>query len=249
MAFSWNQIPEKTDNDKLELLFIAIHFNDLERVKAFKNDYPDLYAKRGEFKIDERVPFNLSCLTFFNKVIWFNSNWREGSMPFVNKHRFETEQMSAFWREESVCKKFCKNFKYNDYWEYFFCDDPNDYEEITFEPISSYLKKGFREIDLRLYNRAQCFDFKEVSRLLDQGAQPDVHFEHDGHSSTMARISDEYAYLNTCHFLPSVEYFKKVGYNQKFDIEDLFRTILGLTAHLEMYELLTSFNSGCNSIS
>lgn len=163
MPFSWNQISEKTDNDKLEPLFIAILFNDLERVKAFKNDHPDLYAKMGEFKIDERVTFNLSCLTTFNEIIWFNGNWSIGRLPFVNKQRFRTEQMSAFWREESGSNTFCNNFKYNAYWEYFFCDDPNDFEEITLEPISSYLEKGFREIDLRLYNCAQCFDFKEVS--------------------------------------------------------------------------------------
>ncbi|MBX2930457.1 MAG: hypothetical protein KF781_00765 [Chitinophagaceae bacterium] len=110
------------------------------------------------------------------------------------------------------------------------------------EPISTYLKNGFREIDLRLYNRAQCFDFAEVKKLLEQGAKSDIHFENDGDSSTFSRISVECAYLTTCHVIPKFEVYETKGYNQSFNTTEMFRNILGLAAHEEMYHLLKEYD-------
>lgn len=234
--------PTKAENKKLKELFLGIYFNDLEKVAELKNQFPDLYAKKDKFPIDQNTTFDLVNLTFFNQTIWFDESWIDSIKPLVEKHRLRTKQMLDFWRTEYGQQKIQMQIEYNQYWEYFFCDDPNDFEEIISKPISKYLKNGYREIDLKLYNRAQCFDFAEVKSLLRKGAKSDIHFENDGDSSTFSRISVECAYLSTCHVIPKYEVFDTKGYIQSFDIKEMFRNILGLAAHEEMYHLLDKYN-------
>ncbi len=234
-------IPTATEKKKLEELFLAVYFNDLERVIEFKNQFPKLYAKKDTFPIDENTTFDLTNLTFFNQTIWFDGDWIDDIKPLVEKHRQRTEKMLDFWREELGQKEIHRQIEYNLYHEHFFCDNPNDFEEILSDPISTYLEKGFNEIDLRLYNRAQCFDFAETKKLLEQGAKLDIHFENDGDSSTIRRISDEVSFLATCEVIPEFEVFETKGYNRNFDISRMFGDMLGLAAHEEMYHLLKKY--------
>jgi hypothetical protein len=237
-----NDISTETENKKLEELFLAVYFNDLEKVIEFKNQFPELYAKKGKFPIDENTTFDLINLTFFNHTIWFDEDWIDDIKPLVEKHRQRTTKMLDFWRAEFGQQEIHRQTEYNQYHEHFFCDDPNDFEEILSDPISTYLEKGFNEIDLRLYNRAQCFDFAETKKLLEQGAKLDIHFENDGNSSTIQRISDEASFLATCEVIPEFEVFETKGYNRNFDINRMFGDILGLAAHEEMYHLLKKYD-------
>ena len=211
-------------------------------IYQFKNQLPELYAKRDKFIIDNDTTFDLTNLTFFNQIIWFDGDWIEDIKPLVEKHRLRTTQMMAFWRAELGQQEIHRQIEYNQYNEHFYCDDPNDFDEIILEPISTYLEQGFSEIDLRLYNRAQCFDFVEVKNLLEQGAKSDIHFENDGDSSAFSRISAECSYLATCYVIPEFEVFETKGYNQNFDTTEMFRNLLGLAAHEEMYHLLDNYN-------
>lgn len=167
MTSQLNDIPTETENKKLEELFLDIFFNDLEKVIEFKNQFPELYAKRNKFLVGNDIPFDLTNLTLFNRIIWFDVSWREEIMPLVEKHRLRTTQMLDFWRAELEQKEIHRQIEYNQYYEHFYCDDPNDFDEIILEPIKTYIEQGFREIDLRLYNRVQCFDFVEVEKLLE----------------------------------------------------------------------------------
>lgn len=91
--------------------------------------------------------------------------------------------MIDFWRAEAESQKLHLKIQYNRYFEYFWCDDPNDpesNEEVILDPISYFLEKGFRELDLRLYNRFECFDFEEARKLLNQGAKSNIDFYEDG---------------------------------------------------------------------
>lgn len=237
-----DKVLTKSENKKLQKLFLAIYFNDLEKVIEFKKLFPELFAKKDKFLIDKSTNFDLINLTFFNQVIWFNDDWNEEIMPFVKKNQQRTKQMLDFWCAEFGQKIIHKKTEYNQFYEYFYCDDPSDFDEIISKPISKYLKEGFHEIDLKLYNRAQCFDFVEVKKLLKQGAKPDIHFENDDDSSTIRRIVDEISFLSTCQVIPEFESFEKRNYNQNFDIIEMFGDILGLAAHQEMYILLESLN-------
>ena len=231
-----------TENKKLEELFLAIYFNDIEKVIEFKNQFPELYAKKNKFQIDENTTFDLIKLTFFNQVIWFDVSWREEIIPLVEKHRQLTNKMLDFWCVELGQQEINRHIEYNHYYENFYCDDPDNFDEIILDPISTYLEQGFREIDLRLYNRAQCFDFEEVKKLLEQGAKSEIHFENDGDSSAFSRIYTEYLFLATCRVIPEFQMFETKGYNQNFDITQMFCDILGLAAHEEMYHLLDDYN-------
>ena len=244
MTSQLNDILTQTENKKLDELFLAIYFNDLEKVIEFKKQFPELYVKKDKFLIDGHTTFDLTNLTFFNQTIWFDGDWIDDIKPLVEKYKQRTTQMLDFWRAELGRQEIQRQIEYNHYCDYFYCGDPSDFEEIIMEPISTYLKNGFREIDLRLYNRAQCFDFVEVKKLLEQGAKSDIHFENDGDSSAFSRISAECSYLATCHVIPEFEVFETKGYNQSFDTTRMFGDILGLAAHEEMYHLLDEYDEG-----
>lgn len=241
-----NNIPTEAENKELKKLFLAIYFNDLEKVIEFKNKFPEIYAKRDKFliEIDETFEvFDLINLTFFNQVIWFEADWIDEIKPLVEKHRQRTNQMLDFWRAELGQQEIHRKIEYNQYYCFFACGDPNDFEEIILDTKSTYLKKGFREIDLNLYNRADCFDFVEVKKLLEQGAKCDVNFEEedDDGCCTIGRISDECCYLSTCEVIPEFEEFEINGYNKDFNTTKMFRHLLGLAAHEEMYNLLDKY--------
>ena len=104
------------------------------------------------------------------------------------------------------------------------------------------MEKGFREIDLRLYNRVECFDFIESKNLLEKGAKFNIQFHEDGDSDTFSRISAECSFLATCQIIPEFQIFKEKGYNQNFEISRMFGELLGLAAHEEMYDLLSEYD-------
>jgi hypothetical protein len=238
-------IPNEQENKIIEELFLAIFFNDVEKVIDFKNRYPELYAMKNHFQIDGCVDFDLINLTFFNKTIWKSDDWNEDIKPLVEKNRQRTEDMLVFWLSEFHFQNMQRKIEYNQYCDYFFCDDPNDpdaNEEVILDPISYFLEKGFREIDLRLYNRVECFDFEKVTELLEQGAKSNVDFyEDEPDSSAFERVGTECAYLSTCHIIPEFKVFEEKGYKQDFDITEMFGRLIGLAAYEEMYYLLDKY--------
>ncbi len=245
MAIQLNQILTKTENKELEKLFLAIYFNDIDKVIEFKNNYPEIYKKKDSFKIDDKIIFDLTNLTLFNQIIWNDSNWRKEIMPFIQNNRRRTKHMLDYWCEELGQEKIHWQIEYNRYCNYFYCDDPNDpvdNEEVILDPISYFSEKGFREIDLRLYNRVECFDFAAVRNLLEQGAKSNIDFYDDEDSNAISRISGERSFLATCEIIPEFKSFETEGYNQNFDIARMFGDLLGLAAHEQMYNLLNEFS-------
>ena len=241
---------------KMEELFLAIYFNDLEKVKEFKEHNPALYAEKEKFLLneyinpkeswflDEDIFFDLKNLSYINHILWFSREWIDEIKPLVERNKKGVEQMMAFWCEELGQQNFQPEIEYNQYFEFFYCDDPNEIEsdpEVILDPMSYFLKKGFREIDLKLYNRIECFDFAEVKKLLEQGAKTDVDVYNDGDSSAYMRIDSEECYLVTCELIPQFRLFEEKGYNQEFDIISLFGDLIGLAAHTKMLHLLDAY--------
>ncbi|MFZ4544467.1 MAG: hypothetical protein ACOYOA_10485 [Saprospiraceae bacterium] len=230
----------------MEELFLAIYFNDLQKVIEFKNQYPDIYAKKDKFVIDESITFDLTRLTDFNRIIWFEMEWKEHINTLVEKNKQRTEEMLDFWRGEFGPQNIQRDFEYNHYFEYFCCEDPNDEENkqtVILDPISFFLEKGFREIDLQLYNNIECFEFAEVKKLLEQGAKVNICFyENQSDSSAISRIWGEISFLATCQVIPEFKVFETKGYDQSFNITRMFGDILGLVAHIEMGNLLDNYD-------
>ena len=247
MSSQLKNIPTEVENKIMESLFLAIYFNDLEKVIEFKQSYPELYAKKDHFLLDGKLSFSLANLTFFNKVIWFEGNWREAMKPLVEKHKLRTEKMFNFWHHEYGQQLIHSQTEYNKYFEYFSCYDPNDpdsKEKIILDTITFFLAEGFREIDLKLYNRVAFFNFIEAKKLLEQGAMSNIYFyKGEDDSSAISGISVEISYLSTCEVIPEFEVFEEKGYKQTFRITRMFGDILGLAAHIEMYHLLVNYQN------
>ncbi|TVR82336.1 MAG: hypothetical protein EA412_01585 [Chitinophagaceae bacterium] len=244
MKSQLNDIPAETENKKLEELFLAVYFNDLEKVIEFKNQYPEQYAQKEKFQIDENTTFDLTNLTFFNQTIWFDGDWIDDIKPLVEKHRQRTENMLDFWRAELGRQEIYRQIEYNYYCDFFYCydlNDPENNEVVILDPITYFTERGFREIDLRLYKSVECFDFVEVEKLLKQGAKTNIHFYEDGDSSVISLISGEVSFLASCQVIPEFKIFETKGYNQNFDIAQMFGDILGLAAYEEMYHLLNKY--------
>ena len=239
-------MPNPTENEKLKELFLAVYFNDVQKVISFRDNYPEIYAKRNNFQANSRFSnqysFDLMILTLFNQTIWNTTDWSDKIIEFVGNNRYKTKQMLDYWREERGSQGIQQTFEYNHYWEFFFCEDPADTDIVFMEPIVYYLEKGFREIDLRLYNRAECFDFVETKKLLELGANPDIHIEEDEDSSILSRIETQSSFLYACQIIPEFKVFEEKGYHQIFDVDRMFGDLLGLAAHEEMYDLLNSYS-------
>ncbi|MCC5919090.1 MAG: hypothetical protein LAT68_01480 [Cyclobacteriaceae bacterium] len=107
--------------------------------------------------------------------------------------------------------------------------------------FSYFLEKGFREVDLRLYKRVDCFDFEAVEQLLQQGGQSAVDFYGDNDSNVIARNYTALSYYLSTRYIPDLEIFERKGYDRKFNIRFMFEGILGLAANVEMYFLLKKY--------
>ncbi len=233
---------EENYKKKLEQLFLAIYFNDIDKVRAFKSQFPDIYTKKNRFQIDDTTVFDLTKLTLFNQIIWFDPDWKDEIFPLVERNRHNTDRMLNFWQSELISIGSGDHFPYHQFKDYFLCEDIEDTETVILDPMSYFIERGFREIDLKLYNRIDCFDFAAVRELLEQGANPNIHFYDDGDSSAISRILDEGSFLTSCRIIPEFEIFEVKGYDQDFNIKEMFGDLLGLAAHDKMYDLLKKYD-------
>lgn len=222
----------------LEQLFLAIYFNDIDKVKAFKSQFPEIYANKHRFPLDDNTVFDLTKLTLFNRIIWFSPDWKDEIIQWLERNRYRTEQMLQFWESELISIGSGDHFPYHQFNDYFLCEDMEDFQTVILDPMSYFTERGFREIDLKLYNRIDCFDFVAVRELLEQGANPDIHFYDDGDSSAISRIDEECSFLINCRIIPEFEVFEMKGYDQDFDIKGMFGDLLGSAAHELMYDLI-----------
>jgi hypothetical protein len=251
-----NTIPNEIENTKLYELFLAIYFNDIDKVMGFKNRYPELYAMKNNFQINQLSraggkevmyqSFDLMNLTFFNQAIWLDDCWRDESRAFAEKRKMQTLQMLDYWRAELGGQDIKRTMEYNRFWNCFYCEDPGNKDEVFMEPIQSYLTKGVREIDLMLFYHAERFDFVETKKLLELGANPSACIDEDSDSYLLFRIGSECSYLLTCQIWFRYELFDENGYYPYCDIDDMFGDLLGLAAHEEMYDLLKAYSKEKN---
>jgi hypothetical protein len=49
MTNQLNKIPTETENEIMRDLFLAVYFNDLDKVVDFKAKYPEVYSKKIAF--------------------------------------------------------------------------------------------------------------------------------------------------------------------------------------------------------
>ena len=231
------------ENKKMEDLFLAIYFNDVEKVIEFKNQYPEIYAKKDSFQIDHYTTFNLINLTFFNQVVWGANDWTEEAMPFAKKINQKTEQMLDFWRAEFGNKEIKRDIEYSQYSDYFYfyCDFFTDTYEEWLKEEQEDMRQNIREIDIKLMYQVGRFNFAETKKLLEQGAKSDVDLYDDDFSSAISHFGNERELFARTFVCPEFKRFEQKGYNQKFDIVEMFSELLGFAAHEEMYLFLEAY--------
>lgn len=226
--------------NELTDLFLFTFFNDLSSIKKFKTEKPNLFYKSNLFPLDGDDIFDLYYLTKFNEIIWNTyDGWKKELLPFVRARRNETKQVLDFWQFESKLYRDSSKFDFSKYWNYFYSENPEIRDYTNWKPNKFFLQKNIKEIDLMLYNRAECFDIKETKNLLKRGANPNIDlYEEDEEGDTILdRIATESAHLFT-QIIPLFQSFEKEKYKQYFDLKQMFRDILGLAAHEEMYKVL-----------
>lgn len=230
-------------NKDLQELFVAFYFNDIDRILEIKNQKPDVFDKKSFFPINECTHFDLMNLTVFNKIIWFDNDWSAETIPLVLKQRDKTTQVLDFWKQELKQDNICKNIEYNHYFEYFYCEDPEDNTPSIAEDILDSQREKFREIDIQLYDKVIRFDFRKVEVLLNLGANSGVDFDNGGNDTAFLRIYSGVSFLATSQVIPEFKHFEKHGYLQCFNTVEMFRYIIGLAAHQEMLNLLLKYDN------
>jgi hypothetical protein len=244
------QCPTAEENKMMQKLFLAIYFNDLDEVIRFKQAYPEIYAKKDHFILEndeEKNILDLRQLTAFNSVIWLDETWKDDD--FIKKNKQNTKAMVDFWQSEQESPSESKQAMYHSYWYYFYAEDPDDYQVVPIsETVDFYVQEGFRRLDMQLFNRATCFDFAATRSLLEQGARWDIHL--DEHDNLGGRIYMEGVFLRTSYIFPYFENFHKKGYGIALDddlddVMTMFIHLLALSAHTEMDHLLDEFDGNC----
>ena len=231
-------------NEHTFALLKAVASNDVEQTRALitKDECKSIIDDTALFL----RPFPLHYVTLCYEAIWRDADERkdkEWALAVQNS----TNAMIEFWKEYYGVDGFPR-IEYHIYNEDFYCawDDETD-EDILFKPKSEFIAFGKREIDLDLYCAVERFQFDKVEELLKQGANPlaeiydglndnDVNFDF---WSAIERIVQEVGFLRCevtgfMHQLFSKQAYWILG-------EELFRNILGLAAHLEMFALLKKY--------
>ncbi len=134
------------------------------------------------------------------------------------------------------------DFKPIDFYNTDFCFFRNERDDTSEDIFGDYSKnelmtEGYREIDIDLYIAVNKFDFAEVGKLLDIGANPACQFPDD--TDCMERIGVE------CSFL-EIELQALIIYNKRYNLIDngaqALIDLIGLAAHERMYSLLSGYN-------
>lgn len=233
------------DPNQCELLN-AVVLNNVEETK-------ELLAKIEDKSLLEDIgllskPFPLHYISLCNEAIWrYVDEWRDKEE--ATRFRDKSRAMVEFWKEYYCVEDFAQ-INYCIYNEDFYCawDDETD-EDILWGPKDDYINAGCKMLDIDLFCAVCRFDFDNVKRLLDMGADPDVDLydkpveqrgEIDDCWNAMDRIGGEESYI--CSELLWLLRDAEIDMGKRRWIDKgTVAHILGLAAHSEMYRLLDKY--------
>lgn len=133
------------------------------------------------------------------------------------------------------------DFYNTNFW--FFRDERDTTYEDVFvgESRNELMAKGYRGIDIDLYVAVNKFDFAEVEKLLETGANPACRFPDD--TDCIGRIGIECSFLET--ELQDIIIYNK-HHNPTDNGTQALIDLIGLAAHESMYSLLSKYNLNKN---
>ena len=164
--------------------------------------------------------------------------WKEKYKPILRKRKEENDKFKTFF--ETECGLDISNIPFSDYWDCFFCAEPDeDVEECLYHTVEELHNLGLRDCDIELAMHVYKFHFDEVEKLLKQGADPlkNMTDEEGEYDDCVTRIYRE------VQFMYSEITDEVLGQRMILGEERDFDDILNLAAHEKMDHLLDEYHS------
>ena len=131
---------------------------------------------------------------------------------------------------------------FSDYWNVFYCDNPDaTVEDCLCTTEDELKKKGFRDIDIELACCVYKFQFERVEQLLEQGADPIKDWSEDENLTCVTIIYNEDQLLYT----EMTE--KMLGREDLDDFEPDLCDLFSLAAYEKMSHLLDKYYNHDNN--
>ena len=205
--------------------------------KRFSSQYGDNNDVLSLCRDSNDLPYPLHFITICWDIIfgYVLQEWKEEYKAIIRKRKAENDKFKSFFAGLGLNMS---DIPFSDYWECFYCDDPDDTIEECLDMTEDELKEmGFRDIDIELACCVNKFQFDRVKELLEQGADPVKNRtdEEDEYDDCVTRIYREVQFLYTeitekMLGKEGLEHFER-------DLEEL----LGLAAHERMDHLLDKY--------
>lgn len=133
--------------------------------------------------------YSLYRLAYSNYLLLSDDDWNPSCFPVIEQCRKGCREILEYLQTiisipnsfESDLKQHFKHFAYY--------DDDEDFEWMLDGSLSQLVSLGYREIDCLLYEAGMKLNYSEVERLLEIGANPDVHISGD-FTPTQAKDED-----------------------------------------------------------
>ena len=205
------------------------------------NRFKPLY-EQGNFDVSlcqetNELPYPLHYITVCWDIIFsYIEEWKEKYKPILRKRKQENDKFKSFF--ETECGLDMSNVPFSDYWECFYCAEPDeDVEECLCETVEYLHEMGLSGMDIELAVQVEKFNFDEVERLLKLGADPLKDRSKDDDDTCVSRIYHEVL------FIYSMFEEKVLGKEKLKDVEIDLDNLLGLAAHEKMNHLLDKYHS------
>ncbi len=227
-----NQAADK-DKDKNEIVKAVFNI-DYNRFKS-------LY-EQGKFEASlcqdpDDLPYPLHFITIcWGIILGYYDEWKEKYKPTLRKRKEENDKFKTFLETEYGLDM--SNIPFSDYWECFFCSDPDeDVEECLGETVEYLHEMGLSDMDIELAMQVEKFNFDEVEKLLKLGADPLKVRSKDDDDTCVSRIDHEVL------FIYSMFEEEVLGKEKLKDVEIGLDYLIGLAAHEKMDHLLDKYHS------
>ena len=179
-------------------------------------------------------PFPIWRISQCWEVISSMTGWREDILSDVEAFRMRNEEVITIFKD-----RLDVHFTPVDYQLYhddFYCDSPKDTEEdqLMVDSVQELLNAGARQIDIDLYCAGAKFNYDEVLRLLNNGANPAAWLLDPIHGVQLDdRIGSECSFLDT-----QIASFLFSGDSRESITRRDICNLVGWAAYETMYELI-----------
>ena len=229
-------------NEQIRYQYINAVFNiDVEEFKRLLSTVP--FDKELLINIEpeeEGCPLPIYWITQCWEIVYEHpEEWKDEYKDSITQKKHNNLIIKKIFEDDFGVKFEPIDFYNTDFWFY------RNWRHDTFEDIFDcskevMLSQGYKELDLELYAAVCKFNFTEVKRLLELGADPlcEIVFDEYDEKATVGRIWPE-----CCHLENELEHLilkNSKAYPLDDNARDLIN-LIGLAAHKTMFDLLVLY--------